>query len=146
MRTTRTTVARIFIEERAALYRAGWGLNEPQLATTLELLIPQDSGAQTWPLRVARTAIRERLSDPHLTDEESSLILRKNETLPKALKVGISLFHAGFDLDDADALDTLVKTLQSPSIFKFLKALSQADIKQVKKILAVVDKALGPSG
>jgi len=146
LRTTRTTVARIFIEERAALYQAGWGLNEPQLAKTLELLIPKDSGAQTWPLRVARSTIRERRSNPNLTDEEAHQILKEQEILPKALKAGVKLYSAGLDLNDSALLDTLAATIQSPAILKFLKALVQADEKQIKKVLSVVDKTIKSNG
>jgi len=146
LRTTRTTVARIFIEERAALYQAGWGLNEPQHAKTLELLIPKNSGAQTWPLRVARSTIRERLSNPNLTDEEAHQILKDQEILPKALKAGVKLYNAGLDLDDSTLLETLAATIKSPGILKFLKTLTQADEKQIKKVISLVDKTIKANG
>ncbi len=146
IKMTRTTVARIFVEERAALYQAGWGLNQPQLAKTLELLIPKDSGAQTWPLRVARSAVRERLSNPNLTDEEAHQVLKDQEILPKALKTGVTLYHAGLDLDDSTTLDALVTTLRSPALSKLLKALAQADEKQIKKVISIVDKAIETNG
>ncbi len=139
-------VARAYISERAELVRSGWGLNQPQLAKTLELLIPKDSGAQTWPLRVARSTLRDRLSNPNLTDEEAHQILKEQEILPKALKAGVKLYSAGLDLNDSALLDTLAATIQSPAILKFLKALVQADEKQIKKVLSVVDKTIKSNG
>jgi len=80
------------------------------------------------------------------TREEALDLLKKEETLHKALRIGISLWHSGLDLEDWATVNLFNALLQVPTALEICKVIVNLGEKDLKRVRGLVDKAIKANG
>lgn len=132
------------VRERLSLWRAGWAYKDDKMADFLACMISRRQPANANTLDQAIKILID--TGRAATREEALDLLKNEETLHKALRIGISLWHSGLDLEDWATVNLFNFLLRDPTALEICKSLVNLGEKDLKRVRGLVDKAIKANG